>query len=1077
LAYTRAWRGRVVVAALMLVGGAALVAQPPAEAEIAKRLRDKPIDSKTWKDWKGDLAAWAADYEKAKPAFEAAYKFAKDEATNDKGGWKQKSVLIKDGVGYLTLGVGELLGLDPTLKLQYERSEKARFYFDLALKQADYKDADAKQAAALYLHGLAIVRKETAPVTEGGKGKPDGRAIGQALDFFIKARALDPKLKTMSPKEEIKLALSANDNKRAEEMLVKAREGSPNDVELAQQLAQLYNQTKRKPEDFKPLVDKFPKDGVLVARMAYAAYHARDVKSAADLFKKAASLGANPATLFDAEWAKIDADLKKDADKTAQDAKATEAKELDAALRNSIRNGFSNVPPEKVPSAAELKKLLETEPFEYKTWVKWRKRLNDWSVKDFDKTKPAFEAAAAFLAPEGRKEIKKAALDNDHVAYLALALLAYDKATRDQAKAREAEVVVHLADRAIDDRMRDSARLGPEQLARAQLTKGLAIRMKELASTAEGGKGHADGGQLGEAFKQFDEARKNYPGLPGIPSLRDMAVNAHNGKLPRLAEERGKLAFDAKPDDAKLAVEYVRLVSYNDKDRAWLPKQHEAIKPAVDRHPNDPEILSWYGYTLQLDSKFKEAVAAWDKVEAQGKKPTDYNIAQSVVDNTRKNAEGFDGFLSGPVRFFKWLGWWAMLFTIFYGSVMILMCIGGLVLASKTKGPRAADMLGAPPDKLVSKGQTLRTKHETWLTRFYMIALTLALVLFYVSVPFMVIGLLIVFLLLLVIGLFMRRDRQSADMHSAMLSASGGGIWAVIKGVFTGFSQRTYGLLKDEDDCPKLYAVLREVAQRVDTEPVDEVYLNPGNDFGVKQLGRGPFGLLGRKKRVLVLGLCNMHFLTVTELKAILAHEYAHFSHSDTFYSRFIYQVSLSLAVTMDGMARSGGILTYFNPFYWFFWCYLKSYSLLSSGYSRSREFLADRMACSLYGSDVFMKGLEKVVIDSGLFEATIYYNIVNMLKQKKAFVNMYVAFRKWREETQTQKDRDKRVKQLLNEEPSVFDSHPTYKERREAVKALPKADKKEEASAMCLFESPEEMEKEMTDALTEAMDAARRRR
>src|SRR5262249_1306439 len=261
-----------------------------------------------------------------------------------------------------------------------------------------------------------------------------------------------------------------------------------------------------------------------------------------------------------------------------------------------------------------------------------------------------------------------------------------------------------------------------------------------------------------------------------------------------------------------------------------------------------------------------------------------------------------------------------------------------------------------------------------------------ALILFYVSVPFVIWGMVIVFLILLVLSLFIGgKDHQSSNMRSTMLSASGGGIWAVIKGVFTGFSQRTYGLLKDADDCPKLYAVLREVAQRVDTEPVDEVYLNPGNDFGVKQLGRGPFGLFGRKKRVLVLGLCNMHFLTVSELKAILAHEYAHFSHSDTFYSRFIYQVSLSLALTMDGMARRGGILTYFNPFYWFFWCYLKSYALLSSGYSRSREFLADRMACSLYGADVFMKGLEKVVIDSGLFEATIYYNIVNMLKQKKA--------------------------------------------------------------------------------------------
>src|SRR5262249_31346833 len=154
---------------------------------------------------------------------------------------------------------------------------------------------------------------------------------------------------------------------------------------------------------------------------------------------------------------------------------------------------------------------------------------------------------------------------------------------------------------------------------------------------------------------------------------------------------------------------------------------------------------------------------------------------------------------------------------------------------------------------------------------------------------------------------------------------------------------------------------LHEVARRVDTEPVDEVYLSPGSMIGVHQEGRGPFGIFGGRKRVLTLGLSTMHFLTVNELKSILAHEYAHFSHKDTFYSRFIYQVSLSIRRAMEGMSAAGGWLTYVNPFYWFFFLYSKAYALLSAGYSRSREFLADRMACSLYGSDVFGRALEKV--------------------------------------------------------------------------------------------------------------------
>src|SRR5262249_2667899 len=116
------------------------------------------------------------------------------------------------------------------------------------------------------------------------------------------------------------------------------------------------------------------------------------------------------------------------------------------------------------------------------------------------------------------------------------------------------------------------------------------------------------------------------------------------------------------------------------------------------------------------------------------------------------------------------------------------------------------------------------------------------------------------------------------------------------------------------EDCPQLYAALAEVAQKVDTQPVYQVYLSHGSSIGVYQEGRGPFGLLGVKRRVLTLGLSTMHYLSVSELKSILAHEYAHFSHSDTFYHRFIYQVTVSIQEALSGMAASGGYLTYVNP-------------------------------------------------------------------------------------------------------------------------------------------------------------------
>jgi Zn-dependent protease with chaperone function len=193
-------------------------------------------------------------------------------------------------------------------------------------------------------------------------------------------------------------------------------------------------------------------------------------------------------------------------------------------------------------------------------------------------------------------------------------------------------------------------------------------------------------------------------------------------------------------------------------------------------------------------------------------------------------------------------------------------------------------------------------------------------------------------------------------------------------------------------------------------------------------------------------------------------------------YIRFIAQVSLAIARARQGMAQSGGWVTWINPFYWFFALYAKCYQLLSAGFSRSREFLADRMACCLYGSDVFQTALAKVVTDGTLFEITVYENVIDNLQKGKAFVNMYAAFRTFREEQLTMEERAKFNRKLLNEKPSLFAAHPTYAERVAAAEALPKAAGRDNAPAIALLDKPQEIEKVLTDFLTDYINHLCRR-
>jgi Zn-dependent protease with chaperone function len=424
---------------------------------------------------------------------------------------------------------------------------------------------------------------------------------------------------------------------------------------------------------------------------------------------------------------------------------------------------------------------------------------------------------------------------------------------------------------------------------------------------------------------------------------------------------------------------------------------------------------------------------------------------------------------AGRLEQFAWI---MLIFVGCYAVIMLGMAGVGVLLAKRTHGSRTLQLLGAQPDELVSGGQVARSHHETSLARLYGYALVVGLVLFYAAIPFILAGLLVGTGLLLYAVFLL--PRIPIKLILIIVVVGGGGAWAVVKSLFARSGSGSFGLPKTPADCPRLHELLADVPHRVDTEPVSEVYLAPGSSIGVHQEGRGPFGIFGVKSRVLTLGLSTMRFLTISELRAILAHEYAHFSHSDTFYSRFTYQVHLSIEHSLQGTGQSGGKLNYVNPFYWFLYLYYKAYSLLSAGFSRSREFLADRMAATLYGSDVFATALTKVCTDGTLFEMTMYDNISELLEKDQAFVNMYATFRSYRDEQLTGQAREELYQKLLDEKESLFASHPIFGERIQAIAPLPRAEKTDDTLALELFDNAEELEKELTDFLTGFMHHVR---
>jgi len=699
------------------------------------------------------------------------------------------------------------------------------------------------------------------------------------------------------------------------------------------------------------------------------------------------------------------------------------------------RRAAAATEPAAIPSAAEVRQLLQQEPISVQTWPAWRGRLLAWIGDTNRHTDPAYDAARAFVQAQARGNELPPPLADDAFAWYLLGSVPLQPAGRPVGSAEGA-----TAEKAL----RRSIKLDPN-FARAH--RNLAVALLLQASS---------GPKHQEALREMARARQLDPTLSARePEVWAAALQHRYGDLERLSLQ----ALAEEPGNIRFAHTAAFAVIYNDKRPG---PRAPAVKAVLDRFPNDGTLVCLHGAALALDNDARAAQKELDRARSLGVDPAAV-LSPELVRQIEKAAA------PGPL---EWALWGIGGFAGFYAAVMLLMAGTGVILAQRTRGSKALELLGDQPEELVREGQVIRSRGESALARLYSLALFTGLILFYVAIPFLVIGLLGVTALLLY-AIFLL-PRIPVKLVVLIFVIGGGMAWGVLKSIFTRPGSGSFGIPKTSADCPQVYQVLTEVAKRVDTEPVDEVYLAPGSSIGVHQEGRGPFGVLGVKRRVLTLGLSTMHFLTVSELKAILAHEYAHFSHRDTFYSRFIYQVHLSIEHALGGMADAIGKLNYVNPFYWFLWLYYKAYSLLAAGHSRSREFLADRMASSLYGADVFTSALTKVCTDGTLFEMTIYDNISRLLEEDKGFVNMYEAFRSFRNEQLNEQEREELYQKLLDEKGSLFASHPTFGERVEAIATMPRAEQTDTTSALQLFPNPEEIEKELTDFLTGFMHHVR---
>jgi Zn-dependent protease with chaperone function len=227
----------------------------------------------------------------------------------------------------------------------------------------------------------------------------------------------------------------------------------------------------------------------------------------------------------------------------------------------------------------------------------------------------------------------------------------------------------------------------------------------------------------------------------------------------------------------------------------------------------------------------------------------------------------------------------------------------------------------------------------------------------------------------------------------------------------------------DEYTCPELFRMIREVASATGQSEPSEVYLLNEVNAWVSQRG----GVMGfGSRRVMGIGFPLLQGLSVEELRAILAHEFGHYSSGDVALGPWIYKTRAAIGRAIGSMRDSW----LEAPFRW----YGKQFLRITHGISRQQEFIADRIAAQVTSTTAAASALRQTLALAPAFHAYLGQEVVPVMRAgfMPPIANGFAAF--LREERIADFARRFVEQEVREGKTDAFDTHPSLKERLAAL-------------------------------------------
>jgi Zn-dependent protease with chaperone function len=250
-------------------------------------------------------------------------------------------------------------------------------------------------------------------------------------------------------------------------------------------------------------------------------------------------------------------------------------------------------------------------------------------------------------------------------------------------------------------------------------------------------------------------------------------------------------------------------------------------------------------------------------------------------------------------------------------------------------------------------------------------------------------------------------------------------IWSIIP-LIEKFVQ--LGPLLTPDQQPRLFSELSSLAKSTSQEMPSEVYIIPDLNAGVSQVGRTS---LYKNRRIMVIGLPLLKVLTVSQLRAVLAHEFGHYCGGDIKLGPWVFKTRATIISTLWRL-RGHPFLQL--PFIGYAMMFLR----ITQSVSRQQELSADAVAARIAGPQTMASALQKIQGAAPAWEA-YWMNEVFPVFRAGYMPPLADGFGRFIQSNTI----ILKVNQIIEKETSQsqtnpYDSHPSLHDRIAAIHAQP---------------------------------------